>query len=201
MKLYYAMGTCSLAPHIALREAGETFQLVRYEMTGGRLAGDPPIEQINEKGLVPVLELDDGQRLTEAAVVLQYIADRAPDRKLAPPAGSIERYRLMELLNFLATEVHKAFWPLFHGGEEVENRKAREKLGQSFTWLERVLGDRPFLLGDTFTVADAYLFTILGWTRLAAIDLNTWPRLLAYRSRLRKRPAIEKAMEAEGFKR
>jgi glutathione S-transferase len=190
MKLYYAAGTCSLAPHIALREAGETFTLVRYDRKGGGLEGDPPIEQINDKGLVPVLELDDGQRLTEAAAVLQYIADRAPESRLAPPAGTMERYRLMEWLNFLATEVHKAFWPLFHGGEEVENRKAREKLGQSFAWIERMLGDRPFLMGDTFTVADAYLFVELGWTRLAGIDLNAWPGLLAYRSRLRKRPAI-----------
>jgi glutathione S-transferase len=132
MKLYYLTGACSLAPHIALREVGADFTLVRYNLTSGGLEGDPPIEQVNDKGFVPVLELEDGQRLTEVSAVLQYVADSAPERKLAPPAGTMERrYRLIEWLNYVATEVHKSFWPFFHGGDEVENRKAREKLTRS----------------------------------------------------------------------
>ncbi len=201
MKLYYATATCSHAAHIALREAGLPFTLVRYDMKRGELEGGGRITDVNEKGYVPVLELDDGQRLTEVAVVLQYIADLAPERALAPPAGTMERYRLIEWLNFLATEVHKIYWPLFHDGAEVENVKAREKLGRSFAWLERNLADRPFLLGQTFTVADAYLVTVLNWTRAAAIDIAQWPVLKDYRLRIRERPAVAAALEAEGLKR
>jgi len=201
MKLYYAQAACSHAPHIALREAGASFDLVRFDIKGQTLEGGGSIEAINGKGLVPVLELDDGERLTEVAAILQYIADRAPESRLAPAAGTMERYRLIEWLNFIATEVHKPFWPLFHAGEEVENRKAREKLARSFAWVEGRLGDRPFLLGDTFTVADAYLLTTLNWTRFVDIDLTAWPRLKEYRERLRKRPAVVAAQEAENAKR
>jgi glutathione S-transferase len=198
MKLYYAAGACSLAPHIALREVGADFTLVRYDMRSGQLEGGR-LEDVNDKGVVPVLELDDGQRLTEVAAILQYIADSAPERELAPPAGTMERYRLIEWLSFLGTEVHKIFWPLFHDGEEVENRKAREKLARSFAWTERKLGSRPFVMGDKFTVADPYLFTTLNWTRPAGIDLNAWPGLKDYRSRIRERPTVDAALKAEGL--
>jgi glutathione S-transferase len=199
MKLYYAMATCSHAPHIALREAGLPFSLVRFDMEGRTLEGGAKLEEVNEKGFVPVLELDDGRRLTEVAVVLQYIADQAPEKELAPKAGTFERYRLMEWLNFIATEVHKPYWPLFHDGTEVENQKARDKLGRSFALIEKRLGAGPWLMGEQFTVADAYLVTVLNWTRAGGIDIAKWPALKAYRDRARKRPAIVAAMEAEGM--
>jgi len=199
MKLYYAFATCSHAPHIALREAGLPFELVRFDMKARALDGGAKLEDVNEKGFVPVLELDDGQRLTEVAVILQYIADLAPEKRLAPRFGTMERYRLMEWLNFIATEVHKAYWPLFHDGAEVENTKAREKLGRNFTLIEKRLGKGPWLMGEQFNVADAYLITVLNWTRAAAIDLGQWPGLKEYLGRGRKRPAVVTAMEAEGM--
>jgi glutathione S-transferase len=201
MKLYYATATCSHAPHIALREAGLPFTLVRFDMKTRVLDGGGKLEDVNEKGYVPVLELDDGRRLTEVAAVLQYIADQAPASGLAPPAGTFERYRLMEWLSFLGTEVHKAYWPIFHDGAEIENTKARAKLGKAYTWLELKLGDQPYLMGSTFTVADAYLVTTLNWTKAAGIDIGQWPRLKDYRLRVRARPAVGDALEAEGLKR
>ena len=201
MKLYYAMATCSHAPHIALREAGLPFTLVRFDMKGRGLDGGGRLEDVNEKGFVPVLELDDGQRLTEVAVVLQYIADLAPQAGLAPAAGTMERYRLMEWLNFIATEIHKIYWPLFHDGTEVENQKAREKLSRSFAFVEKRLGQGPWLMGQQFTVADAYLVTVLNWARAGGIDLAQWPQLKAFRDRARARPAVAAAMEAEGMTR
>jgi glutathione S-transferase len=199
MKLYYMAGACSFAAHLALREAGADFALVRFDKKSQRLEGGGLLDEVNDKGLVPVLELDDGQRLTEVAAVLQYIADRAPERQLAPPAGTMERYRLVEWLSFLGTEVHKLFWPLFHDGTDEESRKAREILSARFAWIENKLGDRSFLVGETFTVADAYLFTILTWTKAAGIDLGPWPNLKAYRSRIRERPTVTAALEAEGL--
>jgi glutathione S-transferase len=199
MKLYYMRGSCSLAAHIALREAGIPFELVRYDKDRAVLDDGGSFEPINDKGYVPVLELDDGQRLTEVAVVLQYIADRVPERELAPAAGTMARYRVMEFLNFTATEVHKIYWPLFHGGAEVENTSAREKLGRSFTWLERHLGEKPYLMGETFTIADAYLATTLNWAKPGGIDLAAWPHLRDLRVRVRERPFVVAALQAEGL--
>jgi glutathione S-transferase len=199
MKLYYAPATCSLAPHIALREAGVPFTLVRYDIKSTLLDDGRPLAEINEKGFVPVLELDDGERLTEVSAVLQYIADQRPESGLAPPSGTLPRYRLQEWLNFIATEIHKIYWPIFHDGAPIENDKAREKLGRSFSWVEKKLGDRASLLGDGFTVADAYLFVTLNWTKPGGIDLSRWPKLASYRSRIRERPAVTAAMEAEGL--
>jgi glutathione S-transferase len=201
MKLYYAQATCSHAPHIALREAGLPFTLVRFDKKSGLLEDGRPITAANPKGYVPVLELDDGTRLTEVAAILQYIADRAPASRgqIAPPAGSMERYRLVEWLHFLGMEIHKIYWPLFHDGAEIENSKAREKLGRSFTWTEQQLGAKPFLMGDTFTVADAYLVTLLNWAKPGGIDLAAWPHLRDYRLRIRERPAVHAALDAEGL--
>ena len=201
MKLYYAPATCSLSAHIALREAELPFSLVRYDMKQRTLDNGETLLDINEKGYVPVLEISDGQRLTEVAAVLQYIADRVPERGLAPPYGSIERYRLMEWLNFIGTEVHKIYWPLFHDGAEIEKSNAREKLSRSLSFLEQKLGDQSFLMGATFTVVDAYLVTVLNWTKPAGIDLKQWPRLFDYRLRLRARPAVAAALVAEGLSR
>ena len=199
MKLYYATGTCSLAPHIALREAGLPFTLVRYDMKTAKLDDGGSLEDVNGKGLVPVLELDDGDRLTEVSAVLQYIADRKPELGLAPAAGTMARYHLQEWLNFIATEIHKIYWPLFHDGADVENQKARAKLGTSFDWVEKKLADQPYLMGDAFTVADAYLVTVLNWARAGGIDLEPWKALAAYRKRVRDRPAVIAAPEAEGL--
>jgi glutathione S-transferase len=198
MKLYYATGTCSFAPHVALREADLPFTLVRYDMKRAQLDGGGSLEDVNEKGYVPVLELDDGERLTEVAAVLQYIADQRPASGLAPANGTLARYRLQEWLNFLGTEIHKAYWPLFHDGAEIENKNATERLVRRFGWVEKKLGSRPFLMGETFTVADAYLLTLLNWTRAAKIDMAQWPQLKEYWSRLRKRPSVVAALEAEG---
>jgi len=199
MKLYYAPGTCSLAAHIALREAGLDFALVRFDMKRQALEGGTPLGAVNPKGYVPVLEFDDGRRLTEVSAVLQWIADQRPASGLAPAPGSFERYQLMEWLNYLASELHKSFWPFFHEGCDAEKPNQGERLKKRFSWVEEKLGDRPFLLGDTFTVADAYLVTMLNWVRPAGFDLNAWPKLAAYRTRLRERPTVKAALDAEGL--
>lgn len=198
MKLFYFPGACSFAPHVALREAGLPFTLVRWDREKDAIEGGGRLADVNEKGYVPVLELDDGQRLTEAAVILQYVADRRPEAGLAPKAGTMERYRLQEWLNFLATEIHKAYWPLFHG-PDVEKPSAREKLDRRLSWTQEKLGSRPFLLGDGFTVADAYLLTLVNWMRPAGLDPGRWPGLKDYRTRLSQRPAVRAALEAEGL--
>ncbi len=199
MKLYYMPGTCSLAPHIALREVGIDFKLVRFDGKSHAFEGGGKLEDVNSKGYVPVLELDNGERLTEVAAVLQYIADQAPHSGLAPPLGSFERYRLQEWLNYIATEVHKSFWPFFHPGCESEKPNQRGRLVNRFEWVEKRLGDKPFLMGETFPVADAYLVTLLNWLRPAGFDIAQWPRLKAYRTRLRERPSVHSALEAEGL--
>jgi glutathione S-transferase len=201
MKLYYFPAACSLAPHIALREVGLPFALVRLDTKTGELEGGGRIEDVNEKGLVPVLELDDGERLTEVSAVLQYIADRKPELGLAPAAGTMARYRLAEWLNFIATELHKIYWPLFHDGADVEKDNARAKLARGFDFVDRRLGDGPFLMGPTFTVADAYLLVVLNWMKPGGLDADRWPRLKEYRARLRERPSVAAALEAEGLMR
>ena len=199
MKLYYAQATCSLAVHMALREAGLPFTLSKFDMKTRLLDDGRPLTEVNPKGFVPVLELDSGERLTEVSVVLQYIADQNPAANLLPPAGTMARYRVQEWLNFIATEVHKAYWPLFHEGAEVELQKAHEKLGRNFSWLEQQLGAKPYLMGEQCTVADLYLGVTLNWARAAKIDLARWPGLVAFRDRVRARPAVQAAMEAEGL--
>jgi glutathione S-transferase len=199
MRLYYATATCSHAPHIALREAGLPFTLVRYDMKSGLLEDGRAIAEVNPKGYVPVLELDDGRRLTEVAAILQYVADLAPASQLAPAPGSFERYRLQEWLHFVGMEIHKIYWPLFHDGTAEERAHATDKLARSFAVVEAVLAQQPFLMGEAFTVADAYLVTTLNWTKPAGIDLSRWPALAAYRTRLRERPGVIAALEAEGL--
>lgn len=199
MKLFYAPATCSHAPHIALREAALDFTLVRFDMKTGLVEDGRPLAEVHPKGYVPLLELDDGDRLTEVAAILQYVADRAPEKKLAPPPGTMARYRLLEWLSFIGMEIHKIYWPLFHDGTAEENAHAKEKLGRSFALVEKTLSTRPWLLPDGFSVADAYLCTTLNWTRAAGIDLSAWPALTEYRNRIRERPAVKAALEAEGL--
>lgn len=198
MKLVYFPGACSFAPHVALREAGLPFSLVLYDRATQQLDAGGKLEEVNDKGYVPVLELDDGQRLTEAAVILQYIADQRPQTGLAPPAGTMARYRLQEWLNFIATEIHKSYWPLFHG-PEVEKPTARERLDRRFSWTQDKIAGRNFVLGDTFTIADAYLLTVVNWMRPAGLDPGKWPGLKEYRGRLAQRPSVRAALEAEGL--
>ena len=198
MKLVYFPGACSFAPHVTLREAGISFTLVLYDRKTHLLEGGGRLEEVNEKGYVPVLELDTGERLTEASVICQYIADQRPGTGLVPRPGTMDRYRLQEWLNFIATEIHKPYWPLFHG-PDGEKPAAMQKLDGRFTWTQGKLGSRPFLMGDTFTVADAYLLTMVNWMRPAGLDPSRWPGLKEYRARLSQRPSIRAALEAEGL--
>jgi len=199
MKLYYSPAACSLAPHIALEESGLSYEIVRVDLRTHKIANGIDFYAINPKGYVPVLELDDGERLTEAAVILQYIADRKPGT-LAPVFGSIERYRLMEWLNFIATEVHKQFAPLFYPTTPDATKEAqRAKLATRFDLIAKTLATRPYLTGETFTVADAYLFTIVNWSATLKIDLAPWPALQQFQARVAARPKVREAMKAEGL--
>src|SRR5712672_3563866 len=197
MKLYITPGTCSLASNIALHEAGIPFELSKVDKRTKRVDG-VDFATINPKGYVPALRLDDGQVLTENVAVLQYIADLNPAAKLAPPAGTMARYRLEEWLSFINSELHKAFSPLF-SSEATEDTKtyARNYLAKRLSYLESALGDNTYLLGDQFTVADAYLFTVLGWGSHAGVDIG--PKLKSYVDRVRARPHVIEAMTAEGL--
>ncbi|HUI61357.1 MAG TPA: glutathione transferase GstA [Steroidobacteraceae bacterium] len=199
MKLYLVPGACSLASDIALREAGIAFDSAKVDMRTKKVEGGD-FTQINPKGYVPALRLDDGQVLTENVAVLQYIADRNPAAKLAPPAGTLERYRLQEWLSFINSEVHKAFSPLF-SPEATEPTKeyARHYVSRRLNYLQGALGDRKYLMGDQFTIADAYLYTVLGWGHHVGIDLAKWPALKSYHERVGARPHVIEALTAEGL--
>jgi len=201
MKLYFSPGACSLSPRIVLMEAGLPFTAEKVDTKSKKTLSGADYFGINSKGAVPALELDDGQVLTEGPAIVQYLADLKPDSGLAPRAGSFERYRLMELLNYLTSEVHKSFSPLFKPDTPAEAKKiAVDNLAKKFDWLSTKLGDRKFLMGDTFTVADAYLFTLLRWTGPVHIDLTKWPVLTAYLARVGERPKVREALQAEGLK-
>ena len=200
MKLFYAPGACSQAPHIILREAGRAFQAVKVDLKAKRTEAGEDYRAINSKGSVPALALDDGSVLTENAAILQYIADQAGDLDLLPLPSRFERYRVLEWLNYIATELHKGFGPLWHPNTADEGKAStRELIAGKFDWVQSQLGDRPFLTGEHFTVADAYLFVILGWTRVHAIDLGRWPALAAYAERIGQRPAVQATLQAEGL--
>ncbi len=200
MKLYFSPGACSLSPHIALRESGQPFELVKVDTKAKTFGGSGDFLAVNGKGYVPVLELDDGTRLTEGPAIVQYIADRKPESRLAPPAGTMERLRLQEWLNFITSEIHKGFSPLF-SPETPEDYKpvARKRLATRFDWLSRQLEGRDYLLGDHFTVADGYLFVVLGWTNHVGMKLEDWPVLKAWRERIAQRPHVREALKAEGL--
>lgn len=201
MKLYYSPGACSLAPHIALRESGADFTLEKVDIRAHTTETGANFSEINPKGYVPVLELDDGYRLSEGVVIQQYIADQKPASKLAAARGGKERLQLEELLVFLSTEVHKNFSPLFSPTTPDEYKKvAVEKIGGRFDLLDKQLSDgRPFLTGDQFTIADAYLFTLSNWTKPTGIDLLRWPNIAAFAQRVAQRPAVQAALKAEGL--
>lgn len=198
MKLYYSPGACSLSPHIVLREAGLPFDLERVDLKTKQTETGADFRGVNPKGYVPALLLDDGSILTEGPAIVQYIADRVPDKELAPAAGTLERYRLMEWLNFISTELHKSFSPLFNP-KAPDDWKAlvRGLIGQRLDLVDKHLGDRSFLMGETFMVPDAYLFTVLGWGKWVDIDIGRWPTLKTYTERIAGRPAVRAAMVAE----
>jgi len=200
MKLYYAPGACSLSPHIVSREAGIPVELKKTSTKDKTIDGGGDYWKVNGKGYVPALELDNGQVLTEGPAIVQYLADQKPDTGLAPKAGSIERYRVQEWLNFITSEIHKGFSPLFRPTTPDEYKKiAKENLANRFNWLDKQLAGKDYLMGKQFTVADAYLFTVLRWTTPTKIDLSPWPNLGAYLARVAARPKVQEALKAEGL--
>jgi glutathione S-transferase len=200
MKLYFSPGSSSLASHIALREAGLAFDLDRVSLKTKKTATDADYLRVNPKGYVPALQFEDGSVLTEGPAIMLWVADQVPEKRLAPAPGTMERYHLVECLNFIATELHKNFSPLFDAGApEPSKQAARERLGKRLDYLNKTLGDAPYMLGEHFTVADAYLFTVLGWGRYVDLDLARWPKLAAYAGRIGTRPRVLDTLKAEGL--
>ncbi|HEY8973022.1 MAG TPA: glutathione transferase GstA [Burkholderiaceae bacterium] len=200
MKLYYSPGACSLSPHIALREAGVKFDLVKTALQTHTLADGSDYYQINAKGQVPLLELDDGARLTEGPVILQYIADHAPASGLAPAAGTMERYRVMEWLNFITSELHKGFSPMFNPKLAKEAKDVfAARLQERYRLVDARLEGNDYLMGKQFSVADAYLFTVTNWAAGVGVDLTGLKNLDAFMARMKSRPAVQDAMKAEGL--
>jgi glutathione S-transferase len=201
MKLYYSPAYCSLAVHIALREAGIAADYVKVDTVAARTEDGADFRAINPRGYVPVLELDDGSRHTEVAALLQYVADLAPASGLLPPAGSRERFLVQQWLTFVSSELHKSFSPwLFHKETADSTRKAvREKLATRFADVEAQLAGREWLVGEAFTVADAYAFTILSWAPMVGMSLAAFPNLTRWMERVRARPQVQAALRAEGL--
>ena len=201
MKLYFSPGACSLASHIALLEAGKPFELVKVEGRGQKTAGGEDYLNITAKGYVPALKLDTGDILTEGTAILPYIADLAPEKHLAPAASTLARYRLHEWLGYINSEVHKNFSPFFTPGATDEQKAAaRAQLERRVKFIEAHLADKPFLLGEHFSVADCYLFTVLSWCAYVKIDVAAvWPGLKSYMDRIAVRPAVQAALKAEGL--
>jgi glutathione S-transferase len=200
MKLYYSPGTSSLAAHIALRESGLGFELERVNLKNKKTAGDADFLRVNAKGCVPTLRFEDGAVLTEIPAVLMWIGDQQPEKRLAPSPGTMERYHLVEMLNFTGTELHANFGPLFDGAApEAMKAYARSRLEKRLDYLDKAIGRALFAVGEHFTVADAYLFTVLGWGRYVDVDLARWPHLAAYVSRIGARPKVLDTLKAEGL--
>ena len=200
MKLYYAPGACSLAPHIVAREAGLRLDLEKVDLRAGKTEGGGAFADINPKGYVPALSLDSGEVLTEVSALVQYLGDQALQAGLVPAAGTIERYRLLEWLGFIATEIHKGFGPLWNPQTpEATKTAARNNLAKRFTYIDQRLARGPYLTGERFTVADAYLFTVANWTNFHGIDLKPYPNLKAYMERVGARPNVRDALAAEGL--
>ena len=200
MKLYYSPGACSLSPHIALQEAGLAYTPVLASTKSHKLQDGTDFYTINALGYVPVLELDNGERLREGPAIVQYIADQVPDKQLAPANGTLARYRLQEWLTFIGTELHKGFSPLFNPATPDDYKPlVRERLLQRLQWVDGQLAGKQYLMGDQFTVADGYLFTVTNWTQPTKLDISGLANLAAYRERVGARPAVQAAMKAEGL--
>ena len=200
MKLYYAPGACSLSPHIVAHEAGIGLELVRVDTKTKTVEKEGDFWTINPKGYVPALELDNGEILTEGPAIVQYLADRKPDAGLAPAHGTLERYRLQEMLSYITSEIHKTYSPLFNPKVATEVRAERiEYLKRRYAFIDRHLAEHKYLVGDRFTAADAYLFVVTNWARSTKVDLSEFANLLAFQKRIAARPAVQKAMRAEGL--
>jgi glutathione S-transferase len=200
MKLYYSPGACSLSPHIALLEAGLPYELVKVDIRAKKLENGDDYLQVNPKGQVPALGLDTGEIVTEGPVIVQMIADRAAGKNLAPARDSAERYKLLEWLNFVTSELHKNFGPLFAPALS-DDAKAffKDRVMGKFKYLDGALAGRDYLMGKQFTVADGYLFTILTWADRMKFDLSAMPNLLAYKARVAARPKVQEALTKEGL--
>ncbi|MBY4599102.1 glutathione transferase GstA [Ottowia caeni] len=200
MKLYYSAGACSLSPHIALEEAGLKYEAISAPTKTKVLPDGSDYRKVNPLGYVPYLVLDDGTGFSEGPAIVQYIADQAPDKKLAPPNGTVERYKLQSLLNFIGTEIHKSFGPLFNPAMPDEAKQAfKARLLERLQHVDGLLEGKQYLMGDNFTVADGYLFTVTNWAKPMGIDLSGLKNLVAYRERVGARPAVQAAMKAEGL--
>ena len=200
MKLYYSPGACSLSPHIVLRESGLKFEPIATSTKTHKLQDGTDYYTINPKGYVPTLELDNGERLTEGPAIVQYIADQAPAKQLAPAAGTMARYRLQEWLNFVTSEIHKTYSPLFNPAVPEDYKTiARDKLNDRYRWIDSQLEGKSYLMGDAFSVADAYLFTVTNWAKHVGLDLAPYKHVGAYMARVAARPAVQEAMKAEGL--
>ena len=200
MKLFFSPGACSLSPRIALLEAGLPFTTQKVDLTTKQLDGGGDFWAINSKGSVPLLQLDNGEYLSEGPAIVQYIADQNPASGLAPKAGTMERVRLQEMLNFITSEIHKGFTPLFDATLSAEVKQVfKDKLSKRFDWLTKQLEGKDYLMGSAFTVADGYLFTVLNWGQWVDIDIAKWPVLAAYQARVSARPKVQEALKAEGL--
>ena len=200
MKLYLSPGACSLSPHIALHEAAMKFEHVRMSTKTHQLQDGTDFYTINPLGYVPVLELDDGTRLTEGPAIVQYIADQVPDKKLAPPNGTVARAQMQSWLNFISTELHQGFSPLFNPATPAEHKAmATDKLMSRLKWIDGELAGKQYLLGNDFSVADPYLFTVTNWAALVGVDITGLANLAVYRARMAARPAVQAAMKDEGL--
>jgi glutathione S-transferase len=200
MKLYYSPGACSMAPHIVAREAGYALDLVKVDIPNKKTADGGDYWKVNPKGYVPTLVLDDGQAVTEVGVICQYLADQKPESGLVPKAGSMERYRQMEALNFAATEVHKQLGALFNPQMTPEMKTVQlGVIDRRLNALEKMLDGKAYIMGDKFSAADAYLFTVLNWTNILKIDVSKWPNIGAFIARVAERPKVKETMKAEGL--
>jgi glutathione S-transferase len=198
MKLYYSPGACSLSPHIVLREAGLAFEPVMAPTKTHKLPDGTDYYTINPLGYVPMLELDDGTRLREGPAIVQYVADQVPQKNLAPANGTLPRYRLQEWLTFIGTEIHKSFSPLFNPAMPDEGKKIyRERLANRFAFVNGELEGKPYVMGEQFSVADAYLYTVTRWAKPMQIDLSPYPNLVAHNARVEARPAVQEALKFE----
>jgi glutathione S-transferase len=200
MKLYYSAGACSLSPHIALEEAGLVYEAISAPTKTHQLPDGSDYYKINPLGYVPLLVLDDGSQLCEGPAIVQYIADQVPEKNLAPANGSYARYKLQEWLNFIGTELHKGFSPLFNPATPADYKPmVIARLGERLKFTDGELAGKQYLMGETFTVADGYLFTVTNWAQYVGVDLSSYANLLAFRARVAARPAVIAAMKAEGL--
>lgn len=200
MKLYYSAGACSLSAHIALEEAGLTFEAISAPTKTHKLPDGSDYYKINPLGYVPLLVLEDGRQLREGPAIVQFIADQVPDKNLAPANGTYERYKLQEWLNFIGTELHKGFGPLFNPATPAEYKpQVIARLAERLAFTDGELAGKQYLMGDSFSVADGYLFTVTNWAQYVGVDLSSYANILAYRARVAARPAVIAVMKAEGL--